>query len=549
MQNAGITASGLAMTVELEAVASITMADGTVIQSNGGALRVKAGGDITVGQLDARVASDRSGPSLAIQATWGAVSLVSTGGSILDNASESVSGNADVYASELRLSAAATAGGIGQSGNHLESEVARVSAQTGTGGLYLTEATALAVGQTAAVTVNRVRTDGTVTGSAQVDAAQANLASAGNLVLVTTNGSLATLAVGGAITAAGNLLLSAGGASSDLTLGAAVLNTAGHTSLSAAGSIVQNAGITASGAAGTIELIAESAITMGAGAVIGSNNGAILLNAAGGDITVETINAGSAGVALTASGSIVDRDASGDTAVDISAAGLILKAGNGIGSGANHLETSVATLSVSAAAGGAFVTETDGLRIDSLTVAVNRVAGDAGFSTVTATQEDLSATGAGSLVLVTGGNLTVNGGTASGRPAISTVSGNVLLQAASGDLTLNASLKAAGQRDQPGRQRHLEPGRRGRHRHQRQRHAGRAGQRHQHERRRRQHDGSGNIRYVATNAMTLGSLSTSANVSLSAASITDSGSTGSTDIIANELFLAPPAPPAAPVRA
>ena len=203
VQNAGITASGLAMTVELEAVASITMADGTVIQTNGGAVRVKAGGDITVGQLDARVASDRSGSSLTDQATWGAVSIVSTGGSILDNAGESVSGNTDVYASELRLSAAATAGGIGQSGNHLESEAARVSAQTGTGGLYLTEATALAVGQTAAVTVNRVRTDGTVTGSTQVDAAQSGLVSAGNLVLVTTGGSLATLAVGGAISGSG----------------------------------------------------------------------------------------------------------------------------------------------------------------------------------------------------------------------------------------------------------------------------------------------------------------------------------------------------------
>ncbi|MDO8340574.1 MAG: hypothetical protein Q7T59_01225, partial [Candidatus Woesebacteria bacterium] len=470
-------------------------------------------------------------------ATWGAVSILSTGGSILDNAEA----NVDVYANELRLSAVTATKAVGASANHLESEVAIVSANVGSGGLFLTEATAITVGQTAAVTVNRVLTDGTVTASTQIDAAQANLSSAGNLILITTAGSIETLGSGGATSAAGNLLIEAGGASSDITLGAAVTNTLGHTSINAGQSIVQNANITASGTASTIELIAGTSITMGAGATIGTNNGNVLLNAANGNILLETISAGSANVAITAqAGNIVDRDADGDSAVDITAAGLILKASNGIGSGANHLETTVNTLNLSAGAGGAFITESNGVTIDALTVAVNRVASDASVSTPaisSVTQEDLSVTGAGHLVLLSNaGDITVNAGTAA-TGAISAATGNVLLKATAGALSLNAALAATGGNISLFAGTLLSQG----------------------------VDGdintsgsgtidvqanaiimahgavttaaNGNIRYTATSTLILGALSTSADVSLSASSITDAGSGGSdsSNVSADEL--------------
>ena len=216
----------------------------------------------------------------------------------------------------------------------------------------------------------------------------------------------------------------------------------GNVSVLAAQTIVQNANITASGAATTIELIAGGAISMGATATISTNNGNVVLNAAGGNVTLETINAGTANVAVTASGNILDGHT---TAVeDITAAGLILKAAGGIGTDGttpNALETSVSTLSLSAGTAGAYVTESNAVTVNTLTVAVNRVGSDASVpatasGTATLTQEDLSS--AGKLVLIsTLGDITVNAGT----PASGAVqaAGNMLIQATAGAITLNAN--------------------------------------------------------------------------------------------------------------
>jgi hypothetical protein len=196
------------------------------------------------------------------------------------------------------------------------------------------------------------------------------------------------------VRAAGNLLLQAGAANgnttSDIVLNADVINTTGHTSLNASHDLLQNNDITAQGDTFTINLLAANAIDMRVGASIGSNNGQILLNAASGDVTVETITAGTAAVAVTAQlGSIIDRDAANDTTLDITAAGLILKAGNGIGFNGttlNHLDVKVTTFTANAGVGGAYVNATElitagtvsrGVTIDSLTVTVQRVGADA----------------------------------------------------------------------------------------------------------------------------------------------------------------------------
>ena len=317
-----------------------------------------------------------------------------------------------------------------------------LSLSAGTAGAYVSEANAVTIDRLT-VAVNRVGSDASVPASASGTATvtQEDMSSTGNLVLVNTTGDLtvnAGTAASNGVTAAGNLLLQASAGA--ITVNAAIANSSGHTSLSAGGSIAQNANITASGAASTVELVAGSAITMAAGTSIGSSNGNVLLNAAGGDITVETITAGTANVAITASGSIVDLDT--NAAVDVTAAGLILNAGSGIGSGSNALETTVTTLSLSAGTAGAYVSEANAVTIDRLTVAVNRVGSDASVpasasGTATVTQEDMSSTG--NLVLVnTTGDLTVNAGTAASNGV--TAAGNLLLQASAGAITVNAAI-------------------------------------------------------------------------------------------------------------
>jgi hypothetical protein len=90
---------------------------------------------------------------------------------------------------------------------------------------------------------------------------------------------------------------------------------------------------------------------------------------------------------------VIDGDTAGDTEVDVTAAGLQLAAGSsfGIGSGSNHLETTVSNLTAAAGSGGVFVTETDAVTVTSLTVNVQRVGAEGSSSaTDNATQSGLS---------------------------------------------------------------------------------------------------------------------------------------------------------------
>jgi hypothetical protein len=332
--------------------------------------------------------------------------------------------------------------------NAIETNVSTLSLSAGAGGAFVTETNAVTV-DTLTVAVNRVGSDASVpaTASGTASVTQEDLSSAGKLVLISSAGDItinAGTAASDGVQTAGNLLLQASAGA--ITLSANLTNSTGHTSLNANGNIVQNANITAGAAGATVELIAGGAISMGAGATIGTNNGNILMNAAGGDVALETLNAGTGNVAITASGNILDAHA---TAVeDITAAGLILKAGNGIGYdvSVNAIETNVSTLSLSAGAGGAFVTETNAVTVDTLTVAVNRVGSDASVpatasGTASVTQEDLSTSGAGNLWLSTGGTLTLNPGTAA-TSGVSTASGNITLVSTgtATDIIVNANI-------------------------------------------------------------------------------------------------------------
>ena len=504
-------------TIDVESsTGGIVMASGAMASTNGASIRYKAAGDITLGLLDARTAANRGDGLLTGQAVWGTVSVLAAG-SVLDIAGDSA---VDIYAAELRLAAGTS---IGAGGKALDLEVSKLSASAGAS-LYLSDASDVTLDATAAIMVNRVKADGSISGSGVSDAAQSNLQSGAALVLqavgTIVNGN------GGLITAGGNLLLAAG---VDLTLGAVVGSSGGNISLSAARDIVQNANVTAAAAGKSIDLLAGRNILMANGSTTSANNGNLQLQAVN-SVTIETLAAGNGSVLITATGgAIADHDVNGDSEVDITAAALSLSAGTAIGSGANHLEINVTTLTARSGAGGLFLAESDGLTVAAVTAQVNRVGAD-GASTATsnAAQDGLASTAAGAIVLQSAsGNLLVsNSVTAAGN-------GNILLQAAGGSLTLNAAVGSTGGfislagatgiaqnanlATTGGGSIELLSG------------AAIS-----------MADGStsiavsGNLRYVAAGALTLGALSTGGNVSLAAASIADSGSTD-TDVRANEL--------------
>ena len=165
--------------------------------------------------------------------------------------------------------------------------------------------------------------------------------------------------------------------------------------------IGQNADITTTADAKTIDIEAADAVTMMDGTTIESNNGDIRIKGTGGDVTVDTVTVdglGTGNVAVIAGADITDID--GDSL--ITADGLSLTAGSGIGAGSNVLNTSVDTLSASAGSDGMFVTEANGVTIDSVTTTVQRVDAtglDDNLTDTAHTQEDLTATVDGAIVL------------------------------------------------------------------------------------------------------------------------------------------------------
>jgi hypothetical protein len=429
-----ITAGALALlastagTIDLEGSSgNVMMTDGAVARTDAKAIRVRAGGTVLLGVLDARSVADRGATSLAGQGTWGAVSVEAL--AIGDTAGEILP---DIFAGELRLKSGSA---IATGAEVLETEVALLSASTFTQGLFVTDATALTVGATGAVGYFRVGVDGAST--FLTDAAQSGIASLGAAVLQTTAGAL-TIA-GAGVTADRNVLLRSGGVASDLSVTSIVTSTGGHVSLDAGNDLLLGANVSTTGAGNTIDLRAQRHVTQAEGTSVGTTDGNLSLEAVTGNATIETLAAGTAGVYVNAV-AIIDVDTGVDTEVDVGAASAQLRAAGAIGAGTNALETTVATLSARAGT-SLFVTETDGLAVDLLQLQVQRVATDGtAAATAHAAQEDLAAN---TIVLRSlAGNLAVNAGTAS-TAGVTGGTGNVLLEAATGSVTVSATVDAA----------------------------------------------------------------------------------------------------------
>jgi len=427
LQSGAITAAGAGNSIDLLAGRDIVMDDTATAGTDAGNIRLEAGaGAVTVGVLDARSSADRVLAQAVGQAGWGAVSIKAAG-AIADNTEAATA--TDIYAGALRMASASA----GAAANYLETEVLTLSAVTGAGGLFVQDASALAIAASPAIGVTRVAFDGsTLTVS---DAPQAGLASAGATVV----SSAGVFTVNAPVAAAGNLLLQS---LDDLLVNAAVASSGGSVSLNAARDIVQNASLATAAAGKTIDLQAGRNIAMGAGSSVSTNNGNILLQA-GGDIVVATLAAGSGNVGVNAGGSILDQDSAGDSRLNIGAAGLQLKAGKAIGAGLNHLEISVSSLSAAAGAEGMYLDEADGLTVTALAVQAQRIDGAAGAtSTANAAQAGLRTAANGNIVLRSAsGAVTLDDADANGGAIAAGGSGNVLLSA--GAIKVNAGVASA----------------------------------------------------------------------------------------------------------
>jgi hypothetical protein len=163
-----------------------------------------------------------------------------------------------------------------------------LSAKSTGGAMLVTEADALTVGAVS-LSVNRVAVDGT-TATTGTDVSQEDLVSGADLVLVTLNGGITTTLGTGEITAAADVLLSAGetveATVADIVLNATLVS-GGHISVIAKDGVALNdatADVTTAG--GTVDVRADAGVAMVDGSVITSGGGAVRVQAAGGDVTI-----------------------------------------------------------------------------------------------------------------------------------------------------------------------------------------------------------------------------------------------------------------------
>jgi hypothetical protein len=386
-------------TLRLAALSALSMAEGSTVASGGGEITLAAGGVMTVSRVDA-----------------GSGALLLSAAALRDLAGEAAGSAPDLSAARLQATLVSTGGsapsGLGTAADAIDTAVGRLTADVSGGGVFIQQQGAL-----------------------QID----GLRSAAALVLQ-AQGSVTGL---GAIAAAGVLRLAAQGDAADLRLDGAVSVADGAATLTATRDLVLQQ-LQLAGNNRSLDLEAGGALLLGEGGSVSTRNGAVWARA-GGEMRIESIDAGSGGVALSAA-RLVDGDTEGDAELDLVAGALSLATPGAIGSAANALELRAATLAARAGAGGLFLAEADGLAVAPVAVAVQRVGGDATLSRLDApTLEDLAVADSGALVLVLrDGDLRLTGGSATPLAAVNFGSGPVLLQAEGGRLVLESGVWGEG---------------------------------------------------------------------------------------------------------
>ena len=412
-QNANIT-TGSAGTIDILAGDAITMTAGTADQSSSGAIRLEA----TTGNIALS--------GISTSTTAANVSVIADAGSISNNNGSALNISADA----ARIAAGS---GAGLFSNALALNVSTLSAQAGSGGMYLHNDQTLDIGSVA-VSVNRIGSNGAVSGSI-VDVAQSGLSTTanGNIVLQNSGGDIAA---SNAVNAngSGNVLLQTTSSSDGITQNALIASGSGDISLLSAGGFAQNANITTG--SGTVDILAADGTILMAAGTTDSSTGAQRLEAS---VSIDLAEMTSSGnVSLVAdTGSISNNNGSN---LNVSAAGVRLNAGTTIGSGSDALALDVNSVSA-ADAGGMYLHNDKAVSIAAVSATVNRVGSNGSVTATTdASQSDLVTTGNGNIVVTDSiGNLTVSD-SANGNGISANGSGNVLLKTVNGSVDLNAGV-------------------------------------------------------------------------------------------------------------
>jgi hypothetical protein len=409
-------------TVSLDAeTGTLTMAGTASVVAASSSVRLRAQGDITVGNVSAMN-----------------VSIDTDAGSII-NAAGSFN---NVAAINLRLQAQA---GIGTSARHLTTRINNITALASTGSIYVTEESGATVQN---VTVSVTDFNGDTSTSLVTDAAQSDLTTGqnGNIVLIATLGDI-ILNDGGATNAnttvtahgTGSILIDA--LAGNVTANADIKSTTGHITLKADDNVALTANVDITTAApGTVSLDAETGtLTMAGTATVVATNSSARLRAQG-DITIGNVTATNVSIDTDA-GSIINAEGSSK---NVTAENLRLQANGSIGTSARHLTTNINAITALASTGSIYVTEDNAATVQNVTVSVTHFNGNATMSVVTdVAQSDLTTGLNGNIVLVaTLGDLTFNDGSATnaGTAVSANGSGHVLLAASAGSVTANADI-------------------------------------------------------------------------------------------------------------
>lgn len=433
-QQADVLLDGDARTLDILAGTVMTQQNGVRAATTHGNLRIEVGGSSPAAANILTLSS--------VQAGTAAVSL--RAGYILHGGDALT----DVVAAELRMQAGRGIGFDGSTVNAIDTDVGVLTAHANLHGVFVNDLGTLTVDRVAAVTVNVVGLDGSVSGT-RTDAAQEDV--------VTVSGGAVVLEADSLVMNPGNatFALSAGGAGNvrlqardgNITVNGQVNAGTGNLTLQASGDVILAAGsqmLTTAAAVtqSTVHVDAMGSIVMNSGASITTSGGAVRLRAEL-NVLLGLINAGSGAVAVVSgTGSVLDNQTPA-TSLNVSAGSLILLAAESLGSAGNALEFNVTTLSARAGSGGMYLLDSASVTVGQVTVTVRTVQSDASVpaaADVIQTQSDAHSVSDGALVLRATSNLTLNDADGDGVAVRAEGAGHVLLAALNGSLTQNGAV-------------------------------------------------------------------------------------------------------------
>jgi hypothetical protein len=463
----------------------------------GGSFMLNTSGTTTLNNLDAQavtVAVNTGGLSVSNASAAGLLSLTSAGPTSLSNVIALSGMNVTVNAGDLSLngvnaagqsaslnvagqvlnggagldltaqSLSITAAGVGQ-GMALDTEVAELSLSV-SGGAMLSDASGLMLSTASVGSLSLTAAGHTLLQSLVSDAAVSVVLTAGDLTVgsVLAYGQAVSLNVAGAVldgdagvdVSSQSLNITAGSiaASSDaldLDVASLTLSVTGDSHLNEANTLTvtrANVGLLSLSTGGAAELQSFTA------------QGSLSVTVTIGDLTVDRITAIGQSVSLNVAGSVTD----GDDAIDITAQSLNITA-NAVGSATDALEIEVAALSLNLGAGGAFLSEADGLTVTgsgiasagqvSLVSAQGDVQLDAALSFSGSASLNINAVSgsvsqsATSTIRTEQGNVSVLGQTGASVSNVSTTSGQIGVKASEGAFVVPQSDQGVSYGDQP----------------------------------------------------------------------------------------------------